>query len=370
MPSLNFTFSGSRMRVAAALCGGSVLALMAAMPASAMTAYDTLVSNTATVDYKVGGVDQIQQSDVADFRVDQMVDVLVEGEPSDTTTYPGVETSVTFTVTNEGNATQGYDIDASWTGDFSLTQSSDPDNLAAGQYAVFLDVGGDGIYDAGVDTWYTADDLTTARLTDLDSEATTTISIVYIPPLTAVSTDTGTFELTANTTDAGTNNLTVATDPSAYTEDGLDIVFLDDAGTAADDDAFEGQHSAISTTSSDAPDLSVTKVLNFIANPGDVTDCISMAKVTYDGVTSAEQYVPGACVEYVITVTNAGDVAADTVVIGDDVPNEVSVVGVSFTNLDGPSGDTLPVVSDPVSATDASLPAGEVTTITIRALIL
>src|SRR5262245_66438495 len=71
----------------------------------------TTISNQATVDYSVGGVSQAQiTSAAASFVVDTKIDFNVaEVSLNATQTHPGQTNVVAaFTVTNTGNATQGF----------------------------------------------------------------------------------------------------------------------------------------------------------------------------------------------------------------------------------------------------------------------
>jgi len=75
----------------------------------------TTISNQATVDYSVGGVNQTQiTSAAASFVVDSRIDLTVsEVSGNATQTTPGQNNVVaTFRVTNTGNSTQGYQLSA------------------------------------------------------------------------------------------------------------------------------------------------------------------------------------------------------------------------------------------------------------------
>ena len=81
---------GLRICYAAAFTVGTGLAIFSAAPAHAAgTLADTLVSNTVTLTYSVGGVEQTDNPEsTANFEVDRKIDVQVSGETSPTAT-PG-----------------------------------------------------------------------------------------------------------------------------------------------------------------------------------------------------------------------------------------------------------------------------------------
>src|SRR3954471_6096059 len=96
------------------LCASaSVLAVaaFAASPASAAgTAAGSTITNTVTVDYKVGTVAQTQLSASDSFTVDRKINLTVAELGSSTTSVsPGQTAAVTtFTVTNASNATLDF----------------------------------------------------------------------------------------------------------------------------------------------------------------------------------------------------------------------------------------------------------------------
>ena len=90
----------------------AVLGTLFSVPALAVgTDAGTAINNSATVDYKVGGVDQTSiDSPITSFVVDQVVDLTVaEADGGETVVGAGQSDAVArFTVTNTGNATQDF----------------------------------------------------------------------------------------------------------------------------------------------------------------------------------------------------------------------------------------------------------------------
>ena len=330
-----------------ALLSGTALALMSAMPAHAIgTLAGDLVSNTVTVNYKVNNVDQTAETATEEFVVDRMIDVLVESEGTLDTT-PGTISTTTFKVTNDGNATQGYALDVSLaetytppggTGTKALKLvSGAPAN--EGEYAIFYDFDGDGVFDAGDGDFY-YDSTGNINAGDLDPDQSYFISVALYTPTDATTTDTFDFTLQATTLDAGTAvgaAGTVTAESAAGSLDAtgptaIDTVFVDAAGTFLDDVVEDGQHSA--TASSDVTDavLNVTKEARVINLDG--TDC---GTVDVDPTALSQEErdnlyaIPGACIEYKITVTNTGDADATIISIADDL--SAITAGVNFVGF-------------------------------------
>ena len=101
---------------------GLLVAMSAAwgsMAHAAGTDAGVTISNTASVNYTVGGVPQTQvDSPAAQFVVDRKIDLnLIETNTAPTNTTPGATAVVTtFKLTNTGNGAQGYEFTADNTG--------------------------------------------------------------------------------------------------------------------------------------------------------------------------------------------------------------------------------------------------------------
>ena len=96
--------------------GLTALSSVAAVPAfAAGTTAGTTITNTATVDYQVGGVAQGQQSASNNFTVDRKINLLVEEVGTVTTNVvPGQTNAVTtFQLTNSSNEVLDFALVAS-----------------------------------------------------------------------------------------------------------------------------------------------------------------------------------------------------------------------------------------------------------------
>ena len=306
------------------LAGGTQTALAVG------TASNTLISNSATVDYEVGGLAQTAiTSAVAEFRVDNKVDLTVDNLDVGTITVaPGSTVRVlTFSVTNDGNTTQGY----------LLSVVTTAAAIPMGSVEIWIDnpIGSPGVYDVGTDTLYVGG----TNAGDLDPNSGTdnmTVFIVADTPLVAVDATVDNYSLLATTTDSGTTTVTL--DTALDTPGGVEVVFADAPGTAAGDVASDGTHSDNGTYTVGSATLTVTK-----------------SAVVDDGLGTTFA-IPGATVTYTIVVTNTGGTDATTVVISDVIPPETTLVSGSIT-LDTGGGPVVQPDSAPVTVTVPTLTA-------------
>ena len=110
------------------------------------------------------------------------------------------------------------------------------------------------------------------------------------------------------------------------------------------------------------PALTVSKTVRVVAEAGSSADC-----ATSPQLLGAEAALPGACLEYTITVTSAanGAPAASNVRIVDNLPSNTLLVAANqnsgFSSVTAGAGAVTGVI--------ASLPAGSSAIFKIRALV-
>ena len=179
------------------------------------------VSNTASVGYFVGGVQQTDiPSNTVTFLVDQRVDfTLVEVDGAPTGTTPGASDAVTsFTLTNTGNAVQDFALSAvnlvggTVNGLTDTVQVEDPPR-------VFADTNASGAFDAGDDTF----------VDGLSPDAGTNTILVFV----VANVPTGLAD------GAGANVEMTATAHDGPNDGALGAVTTDDSGAADDPNAVE-----------------------------------------------------------------------------------------------------------------------------------
>lgn len=298
----------------------------------------TPVDNTATVDYQVGGLTQgTVSSNTVSFLVDNRVDLTVTTlDAANVVVVPGMLARVlSYSVTNDGNTVQ----------DYALSAAADAgDGFDATNVNIFVDVNANGTYEPAIDN--------VTFIDELGIDATTNVFIVGDIPLTASNGELANYDLVAATSVGSTPGVpgaVIANDDAAVVDDPavVQIVFADAAGTG--DAANDGAHSSRSTYEVASADLQVAKSHVVTSDP-------------INGATRPKS-IPGATVDYTITLNNTGGSSADNVVIIDPVPaNTNFVVGslstapagtLEYSNDGGTSWTYTPV--DSGDTTDPSV---------------
>ena len=327
------------------------LAPMPALAAPVGTGAGVDITNTVSVDYRVGGVQQTQLSADDTFRVDRKIDVNVQTlDTAAVTVNPGeLDAVTTFKVTNLSNDTL----------DFLLTGSNlGGDDFNVSDIEIWIDVDADGVFDNTVDvqasaiaTLASGDAVNVFIVADMNDGGTQPAdgedAIVALTATAATGVAASANPITGTgdggavpvvppaTTGTGGSAITQTPPSTANGKTTMETVFADQAGVATGDALRDGQHSASSTYTVQAADLSVTKVSTVISDP--------------TGNTTAPKAIPGAVIEYCIRVVNgAGAQTATNVSITDAVP--VQLLPSGTVSIRGPVAST----SDACSATQTS----------------
>lgn len=341
------------------LASASVLAAtaVAASPAfAAGTTAGTTVTNSVTLDYKVGGIDQAQQTASDSFIVDRKVNLTVtETGNSATTVSPGQTAAVTiFSVSNSSNAALDFALAVT-----QLSGGTAPhgltDNFNVSGIKMYADTNANGSYDPGTDQ----------EITYLDQVAADTSRTVFVladVPIGRATNDAAGIRLTATaaeSTGAGSLGATVTQTAGANTAS-MDTVFADT--NASGNVARDGIHFAEDDYVILAATLTATKTSRVISDP-------------FNGTTDPKM-IPGAVVEYCIAVANAaGSATAGGVTIADEVPAATTydpafgillngTVTGSSCNADGASGGSY--AGGIVSGTLSDIAAGVTRTLVFR----
>lgn len=278
------------------------------------------INNRATVSYTVGSVAQtpIESSPTGNatpgagsganttFVVDnKILHVVSEVGGTVSSTGPGATNVVaTFLVTNQGNTAQGYALTATniTTGTASPFAGGTNDNADVNNLRVFVDTNGNNVYDAGTDT--------ATAINSLAEDAFVRVFVLADVPLTATNNQFANVQLAARAAVAGTSGATLVTQSAgADNPAAVDVVFAD-VGVVARD----GIHEASDQYAIQSATLSVQKTSTVVSDP-------------FNNTTNPKA-IPGATVQYAITVTNTGASAATGVAINDPLPaNTVFVQG-------------------------------------------
>ncbi len=298
------------------------------------TAPNTDITNQATLNYTVGGVGQTAiPSNITTFKVDRKVVVTVaEVGSTPTTALLNTNSVTTFTVTNTGNLAQAYTLAAADTaaGQTVTLGTLFTDNLALPGCQSFVESGATAGYQVAQDT--------AVAITTLAPAASATVYVVCPIPNTATIGQVAVVSLTATTAEtAGCTATgagcvaTVATGLAAPdpTLTNVDIVFADTAGSEVAtagilDIARDGKHSARDAYVIAAPTLGVVKTQTVLCDP-----------VNFN---SNPRAIPGAYVQYQITVSNTGTSSA------------------TLTNITDALNANLNIDADLATATGAACP--------------
>lgn len=378
---------GNLTKLTKVLLGATALTAFSAVSAHADgTAAGTNVQNTFTLDYQVGGVDQptidtgpTGSDEPTEFTVDRLVDLTVATN-GDTTVAPGAQDQeLVFSVTNTGNATQGYTFAL-------LNEAGDDFDTTGLNITYYFDDGTAGFGPGDVaGTAYTYTPGSGLASEDIPADATIWVVVDGDISGTATDTNTSAISLVADTVEDG--NVGVAGVPvtadATNTLTGMEDVLADEQGTASSLDAvLDGAHSATGNFVVASADLTASKTVSVFSQDG--SNC-----ATIPGTASGGFAVPGTCVEYVISATNNGASAVATDInIADELPTSlifVAALDSTFTGgtLTTPAAnavcdptfdnDTVTTADDGVTCdvelTGASLAAGATGTVTIRALV-
>ncbi len=290
----------------------AVLLLLTQSAFAIGTDEDTNILNRASVNYAVGGVGQVVIESApggnstpgatlgtdTDFEVDRKIDfTLVESGNGNTIIAPNeIDAVTTFTLTNSGNDEQDFTFVASNQGgdDFEM-------NVITSTLRVFVDGNGNGVYDAGVDTATFVDELVP------DGVTTATIFVLAdADNPTPVDGNLAIVQLVATAHDGndGTTGALggLAADHSGDADDPAVVqnVFAE-RGLVDFDNMFE----ATDIYEVQAATLTVTKTSAVISDPF--------------STGPNWKAIPGAVVEYTVTIVNNGAVAADNVSVSDTI---------------------------------------------------
>jgi len=347
------------VRLLATASGLAAVAFAASPVAAAGTASGTTITNTASLDYQVGGVAQSQITASDSFTVDRKVNLTVAEVGSTTTSVsPGQVAAVTaFTVTNSSNATLDLVLAATQLAGGTAAHGG-TDNFNTSTIGVFVDTNSNGSYDSGTD-------LAAAYLDQVAADSGKTVFIVANIPLGHATNDVAGVRLTATAaegTTAGSQGATV-TETSGANTAGVDTVFADT--NASGNVARDGIHFAEDDYTVLAAALTATKTSKIISDP-------------LNGATNPKM-IPGAVVEYCVAVANAaGSATATNVSVSDALPATTTYLAAfgikvdgtvtgAVCNADGSAGGSF--ASGTVSGTLSNIAAGVTRTLMFRVTV-
>lgn len=285
------------------------VAMSSAPAMAAGTRAGNTITNTVSVNYNVGGNAQSAQTASDTFTVDQRVNLTVTNIGAATSVNPNQTNRVlAFDVTNLSNSTADLNLSVALRAGTAANISN---------FRVFRDTNGNRTLDAA--------ELTAGAITFLDEvaeDATVAVLVVSDISINARNADNFDVALTAAAHAAGTTG-TLGTRLAATTganTAGIDTVLFDGAGVS--DAANDGAFSAQGRYTVSGAVLTIAKTSRIISDP-------------VNGTTNPKA-IPGATIEYCITVANAaGAATATNVAILDDLPADVTYLSAFGIFLNG-----------------------------------
>ncbi len=307
-----------------ALTGFALGMTAAALPAGATgTAAGTSITNRAVVSYSVGGVSQtsinssptgnstpgVGSSFGADtaFVVDRLVNfTLTTVDTAAVSGTPGQTLLVTtFLVTNTGNDKEGFALSAANLvgGTVFSGGATNTDTIDMANVKVYYGPDATSAYSSGTAVLGNPDNLA--------ADAGRRVFVVADLPVAARNADGSNVRLTAKAAVAGSAGATLETATNAAdTAGSVDVVVA-----AAVASTTAGVTTSLRTTDSgytvSAPTLTVTKAEVVISDP-------------VNGTTNPKA-IPGATVEYTLTIVNTGATTANGVAFSDPMAAELSL---------------------------------------------
>jgi uncharacterized repeat protein (TIGR01451 family) len=306
-----------------------------ATPAMAVgTAAGTTISNTATATYNDPiGTPVTVPSNQVDIRVDELLDVTVAtADAGDIVVAPGGTNQVlSFTVTNTGNGSEAFRLtpNGSIGGDqFNPTTTS-----------IVLDSNGNGVYDAGTDTVYTAG----SNDPVLAPDASIKVFVLSTIPGSVADLDRGLAELTAAAT---TGTGAPGTSFAGLGQGGGDAVVGATGADGVDRGAYIVQNASIAFTKS-----------------ATVLDPFGGAKS-----------VPGSVITYTLLAVVSGSGTLTNLTLGDVIPTNttyqpstITLQGSPLTDVTG--DDAGEIASGAVAVRLGSVAGGQTRTVTFKVRI-
>lgn len=301
---------------------------------AAGTTAGTTISNTATASYTdSGGVAQTTNSNQVDIRVDELLNVTVAtADPGPVTVTPGSTNRVlSFTVTNTGNGSEAFRL--------TPTTAIGGDQFDPTMTSIVLDSNGNGAYDPGVDTVYTAG----SNDPVLAPDASIKVFVLSTVPGALSDLDRGNLDLTA----------------AAVT------------GTGAPGTTFAGQgqgggDAVVGATGADGVDRGI-----YLIQSAALTFNKSATVLDPFGTTRS---VPGAVITYTLVATVSGTGSLSNLSLGDAVPPGTTYQPGTITLQGGPLTDATgddagQFASNAVTVQLGTLAGGQTRTVTFKVRI-
>lgn len=289
------------------------------------TTAGTTITNQASANYNVSGFSFTENSNPATTQVAEILNITTTWQDAANITVHPSDTGqvLTFQITNTGNGSDTYTL----TGLSTLAG----DNFDPVLTNIYLDTNGNGVYDSGIDTIYTAG----TNDPTLAADASVIIFLLNNIPGTVSDADLGNSQLTAvSTTGTGAPSTTFAG--------------AGEGGTAA----------VVGTSGGQSAETGTYQVSTIIVS-------LVKSAVIADPFGTAEP-VPGAIITYTIAITVTGSGTAEGLIITDAIPanttyqaGTLTLAGAGLSDgADGDAGDVGGTTAGTVTVSLGDLTGG------------
>jgi uncharacterized repeat protein (TIGR01451 family) len=335
-----------KLKTLAFIAAGSVMSVSA----YAQTEYDLDITNTANLSYTSGTDSRTAVSDPVVFKVDRKVIFNLSGTNTDQTVAPGDTTYSQYTLTNSSNAPI----------DYSIAKPIDTN------VTYIIDVNNDGLVDAGDTRITSGDSAFTIPLTTADGVTPTkTIFVEVVTAANAVDGNSTTYNLQAkavepvgSTIGAPGADIVPTPDSTVWAQNTVQTV-VDNSAVDADDQGILRTETGTFTVG--AANITLIKAVKVIKDP--ITGDLDEVAGIYP------KAIPGATVQYTLTVKNTGHAPA-TVQLTDLLSeNFLKTNTITSVLVDGLAPGTTPtlVADTTASGFNALLTVPDVTVIAVPA---
>ncbi|TIX51253.1 DUF11 domain-containing protein [Alteraurantiacibacter aquimixticola] len=281
----------------------------------------TDIENTATATYQIGGSPGAVDSNTVTIRVDEVLNVSVTTLDSGSVAIDGTGAVLTFSVTNEGNGPEAFDL--------TVLESIGGNDFNANVTFVAVDTNNNGIYDPGSDLILT----TGVSTPSVDPDDALTVFVGVSLPGGQTDSDASQLRLTA---EAATGTGAPGTSFAGQGAGGGDAVV---GATGADDDDL----GALIVSLGGSPLVALTKSAT-VADP-------------FGGT----QPIPGAIVTYSILATVSGTGSVDLLTVSDAIPAGTTYVPGSLALDSGSLTDAADTDAGEANGSGISVDLGSVT---------
>lgn len=307
----------SKLKLLSASSGFGLMLAFASPAYAQNTDANTLITNNVTVNYQVGTVAQTPIVASNQFRVDRKILFSVAEKTSTGTTSVTsgqLDQIVAFTIVNSSNDTLDFALAATNTANgTTIGGARGTDNIDVANFEYAIDTNGNGALDG-------AEAFSSSLTLDNIAKNTTVHVLVRSDIPVSANGAVAVVQLAATALESAGGAITAVNDSTANTADitsgTFQTIFAEDLTPTQGNASRNGVSWAWDDYTVSAPVLSVAKTSVIIS----------------DGVSgSSPKAIPGAVVEYCISVANgAGGATASSVAISDLVPTNTTYVAGSI----------------------------------------